>query len=171
MPSKEIKELRQSGKLEEALAMAKSELEVQPDNIWAKRNISWVYYDYLKQSVSPEHLDSFISYLSEIKNLELPAEEKMLFDNLTWQIGSILFKTFGSDFSHYGKLMQLIEISQTFQYSKPSEGYSFLFKALHKILKNDNQYINFADWWDFENFREEDYQKEKLPNGLHTSFN
>lgn len=165
MPAKEIKELRQSGKLEEALIMAKAELEVQPDNIWGKRNISWVYYDYLKQNVASVDLEAFISHLTDIKNLELPAEEKMLFDNLSWQIGSIIFKTMGTaDFQH-SKLIQLIEISQSFEYTKPSEGYSFLFKAFHKALKIDDKYLQFADWWNFENFREEDYQKETLPNG------
>ena len=39
MPAKEIKELRQSGKLEEALEMAQNELRDSPDNIWSKRNI------------------------------------------------------------------------------------------------------------------------------------
>ena len=160
MPSKEIKELRQSGKLEEALTMAKAELEVQPDNIWAKRNISWVYYDYLKQNTSPENLDTFISYLSEIKNLGLPSDEKMLFDNLCWQIGSIVFKTLGTDTIQNAKLMQLFEISMTFEYSRPSEGYSFLFKAFHKALKVNYKYLQFADWWNFDNFREEDYKKE-----------
>ena len=43
MPSKEIKELRQSGKLKEALEMAKNELDAAPENIWAKRNIIWVF--------------------------------------------------------------------------------------------------------------------------------
>jgi hypothetical protein len=165
MPAKEIKELRQSGKLEEALTMAKAELEAQPDNIWGKRNISWVYYDYLKQNVASVDLDTFISHLIEIKNLELPAEEKMLFDNLSWQIGSMIFKIIGTDNLQYAKLMQLIEISKPFDYTKPSEGYSFLFKAFHKALKIDGSYIQFADWWNFDNFREEDYQKEILPNG------
>ena len=41
MPSKEIKELRQSGELEQALAMAQNELDAAPENIWGKRNISW----------------------------------------------------------------------------------------------------------------------------------
>ncbi|MGZ9676403.1 DUF7017 domain-containing protein [Flavobacterium sp. GNP001] len=165
MPAKEIKELRQSGKLEEALTMAKSELEVQPDNIWAKRNISWVYYDYLKQNVASVDVDGFISILSEIKNLELPVDEKMLFDNLSWQIGSMVFKILGSDNLQLAKLKLMIEISMSFEYTKPSEGYSFLFKAFHKALKIDNTYIQFADWWNFENFREVDYQKETLPNG------
>lgn len=165
MPAKEIKELRQSGKLEEALSMAKTELEVQPDNIWGKRNISWVYYDYLKQDVASIDLDAFITHLLEIKNLELPAEEKMLFDNLSWQIGSMIFKVLGADNSQHAKLMQLIEIAKVFEFTKPSEGYSFLFKAFHKTLKIDSKYLQFADWWNFDNFREEDYQKEILPNG------
>ena len=165
MPAKEIKELRQSGKLEEALIMAKAELESQPDNIWAKRNISWVYYDYLKQNLDANNLDIFSFYLSEISKLQLPAEEKMLFDNVSWLIGSLVFKTLGNPNFHYAKLFQVYEIVKTFSFSKPSEGYSFLFKALHKFLKEGHNYIQFADWWDFENFREEDFQKDKLENG------
>jgi len=48
MSFKEIKELRQAGKLEEALQMANQALETDPDNIWNKRAIAWVYYDYIK---------------------------------------------------------------------------------------------------------------------------
>ena len=36
MPAKEIKELRQAGKLDEAYKMALSELQAEPDNIWSK---------------------------------------------------------------------------------------------------------------------------------------
>jgi hypothetical protein len=165
MPSKEIKDLRQAGKLDEAFTMAKAELEAQPDNIWGKRNISWVYYDYLKQNVASGDLNSFISNISVIKSLGLPAEEIMLFDNLCWQIGSLVFKTVGIPNFQYSKLFEVYEISKSFTFSKPSEGYSFLFKALHKFLKDGDNYLQFADWWNFENFREEDYQKETLPNG------
>jgi hypothetical protein len=76
MPAKEIKELRQAGKIEEALNMAKAELESDPENIWAKRNISWVFYEYLKQNNLVEHFDTFIFWLNEIKKLQLPIEEK-----------------------------------------------------------------------------------------------
>ena len=41
MPAKELKELRQAGKLAEAYAMAKAELEADLSNIWGKRNLSW----------------------------------------------------------------------------------------------------------------------------------
>lgn len=165
MPSDEIKALRKAGRLEEAYQMAQSELAAEPDNIWTKRNLSWVYYDYLKQNTAPEHFNDFVVWLTKIMDLNLPEEEKMLFDNLCWQIGSIVFKTFNSGLPHYGRMIQLLGLAQSFSYTRPSEGYSFLFKAFHKALKNTDAYLQFAEWWDFENFRPEDFQKEKLPNG------
>jgi hypothetical protein len=59
MPAKEIKELRQSGKLEEAYAMAKAELEADLTNIWGKRNLSCVLYVQLDELTS--NLDAFIA--------------------------------------------------------------------------------------------------------------
>ena len=38
MPAKEIKELRQSGKLEEAYVMAKAEIQSEPEDIWSTSN-------------------------------------------------------------------------------------------------------------------------------------
>lgn len=165
MPAKEIKELRQAGKLEEALNLAKAELQAEPDNVWPKRNISWVYYDFLKQNSSPEHFDAFISWLNEIKNLQLPVEEKMLFEQLCWQIGKMAFNLLKTTPVDVNKGIHLFEAIESFHFPRPAEGYSFLFKALHKALKETDRYIHFADWWDFKSFMPEDFQKEKMPNG------
>ena len=165
MSAKEIKELRQSGKLDEALAMAKSEFESQPENIWAKRNISWVYYDYLKQNETLEKFETFLLWLTEIKNLQLPEEEKMLFEKLSWQIGKMAFALMKSNPVDIHQSIRLLESIESFHFTKPSEGYSFLFKAFHKSLKDTDKYIYFADWWGFQNFKPEDFQKEKMPNG------
>lgn len=183
MPAKEIKELRQAGKLEEALAMAKMELENAmapleltngetglhvnaPANLlWPKRNISWVYYDFLKQNSSPEHFDDFISWLNKIKDLQLPEEEKMLFDQLAWQVGKMAFGLVKIDPVDPQKAIRLFQSIQSFHFSKPSEAYSFLFKALHKSLKDTDHYLQLADWWDFRNFMPVDFQKEKMPSG------
>jgi len=165
MPAKELKELRQSGKLEEALNMAKSELLADPDNIWPKRNISWVYYDYLKQNIAAENFDSFMTWLQEIKNLQLPEEEKMLFEQLCWQVGKMAFSLSKGNPNDLYKGIPLFEAIQSFHFSKPSIGYSFLFKALHKSLKETDHYLKFADWWDFKNFMPEDFEKETMPNG------
>lgn len=165
MPTKEIKELRQSGKLDEALAMAKAELQADPENIWTKRNLSWVHYDFLKQHISPTHYNEFISHLLAIKELALPTEEKMLYDQLGWQIGKMVFGLIKTEPIDIYKCIQLWETVQSFHFSKPGEGYSFLFKAFHKALKEHDIYIKFADWWDFKNFMPNDFVKEHMPNG------
>ena len=146
MPAKEIKELRQAGKLEEALNMAKSELDSEPDNIWAKRNIGWVFYEYLKISGETEKIDDFLSWLNQIKNLNLPEDEKMLIDNIAWKIGSFVFKYYKSNQPEYAKVIELRDIAISFNYTKPSEVYSFLYKAFHKALKETDGYLLFADY-------------------------
>ena len=67
MPAKEIKELRQAGKLEEAYAMAEAEMQLEPENIWTKRNISWVIYSQLDASANNLHF--FLDKLEELKRM------------------------------------------------------------------------------------------------------
>lgn len=162
MSFKEIKELRQAGKLEEALQMASQALEADPENIWNKRSISWVYYDYLKVFSKPETFDEFTEYFDKIVNLKLPNEEKMVFDNCAWTIGSLVFALVKKDPIDFSKLNKLFDLVKGLNFTKPSEPYSFLFKAFHKGFKDNPRYIEFANWWNFENFRSEDFLKEEF---------
>jgi len=160
MSFKEIKELRKARRLDEALEMANQALEAEPENIWNKRAAAWVYYDYLKKFSQPDSFDAFKENLIKIKDLQLPEDDKMVFDNSAWQIGSIVFKLQKQENVDYGKIDELFEIIKDFQFTKPSEAYTFIYKAFHKGYKNWSNYIAFADWWNFENFRSEDYLNE-----------
>ena len=162
MSFKQIKELRQAGKLEEALQMASQALEADPENIWNKRSISWVYYDYLKIFSKPETFDEFTECFDKIVCLKLPDEEKMVFDNCAWTIGSLVFALVKNEPIDYSKINKLFDLVKGLNFTKPSEPYSFLFKAFHKGLKDQPLYIEFADWWNFENFRSEDFLKEEF---------
>ncbi|MCS5488886.1 DUF7017 domain-containing protein [Algoriphagus limi] len=165
MPAKEIKELRQSGRLEEALEMAKAEFDENPENIWTKRNLSWVYYEYLKTNASSENFEEFVIWLNQLVKLELPEGEKMLFDSLSFQIGKLLFALTKEESIPIQKIKLIADLIQNFHFSKPSDGYSFLLKGFHKGLKGTEYYLDFIDWWGLENLNEHDFQKEKLPNG------
>jgi hypothetical protein len=166
MPAKEIKELRQSGRLSEAYEMAKAELEAQPDNIWRKRNMSWVLYDFLKQNTTAAtNFNAFKNYVEHILDLQLPEDEKMLFDQISWQVGKMVFLLLKEQHVDNAKTNILYQYCKQFHLTKPSDAYSFLLKAFHKAFKDGANYIEFADWWDFNNFKTEDYQKDKLPNG------
>lgn len=187
MSFKEIKELRQAGKLEEALELAENFLESsKSDNgvvplftfygddskvekhaepqpsIWAKRAAAWVYYDYLKKYVQSDYYTQFKENLIKIKELQLPEDEKMVFDNCAWQVGSLVFGLQKEEHVDYGKVNGLFEIIKDFHFTKPSESYSFIYKAFHKGYQNWTNYLNFADWWNFENLRSEDYLREEF---------
>lgn len=162
MSFKEVKELRKSGKLEEAINLAQQDLEKEPSNIWNKRSIAWVYHDYLKKYSSIENFDRFVEYLEKLKSLELPEEEKMIFDTCVYQVGKILFALSRVENIDYSKINILFELVTNFHLTKPSESYSFLYKAFHKGYKNWSNYLQFADWWDFSNFRSQDYLSEEF---------
>lgn len=161
MSFKEIKELRQVGKLDEALQMANQALETEPENIWNKRAAAWVYYDFLKQHAQLESYDSFKEHLIKIKELQLPQDEKMVFDNCAWQIGKIVFALQNAEHVDYGKINDLFEIIRDFHFTKPSKAFSFIYKAFHKGYQNWSNYLNFADWWNFNNLLSEDYIEEE----------
>jgi hypothetical protein len=166
MPAKEIKELREAGKLVEAYEMAILELDADPENIWAKRNISWVLYKQMDTHV--QDFELFLTKLKELKGLNLPASEEMLFDNLSIVLSKAARYLSQANENHQaGNLNAGILLDQVkdLPLKRPSKWYSVLFSAFNKMLKDSERYIEFAEWWDFKNLRDEDYVKEKLPNG------
>ena len=163
MPAKEIKELRQAGKLAEAYAMAKAELEADLSNIWGKRNLSWVLYAQLDELAS--NLDAFIEKINEVKELDLPASEEMFFDNISIVISKAARAITHEATLDINKLHRLFDSIKELSLKRNSKWFSVLFNAMHKGMKESNRYIEFADWWDFKNFRPEDFLKEKMPNG------
>jgi tetratricopeptide (TPR) repeat protein len=162
MSFKEVKELRKSGKLDEALIIANQDLEKEPVNIWNKRSIAWVYHAYIKEYASKENFDNFIEFLNKLKSLELPADEKMVFDTCAYQIGKMLFNLAHDDQIDYKNVNLIFEHIKDFHFTKPSEAYSFLYKAFHKCYKNWSNYIPFAAWWGFENFSSQDFLSEEF---------
>jgi hypothetical protein len=163
MPAKEIKELRQAGKLDEAYAMAKEELEADPNNIWGKRNLSWVLYAQLDEQSS--NLVSFLLKINEVKDLDLPKSEDMFFENISIVISKAARAINHETTNGINKTLSLFDAIKTIPINRNSKWYSVLYNSMHKGMKDSNRYLEFADWWDFKNLRSEDYQKEKLQNG------
>ncbi len=161
MSFKEINELRRDNKLDEALEKAIQALESDAENIWNKRAASWVYYEYLKKYSEHNSFDAFKAILLKLKELQLPEDEKMVFDNSAWQIGRLIYNLQKQDPVSYSKINEVFDIIKEFHFTKPSESYSFIYKAFHKGYQNWSKYLEFADWWNFENFRQEDYQSEE----------
>lgn len=163
MPAKEIKELRKAGRLDEAHAMAKAELEAEPENIWSKRNMSWVIYSQL--GTLAHVLPAFLAKIVELKELELPETEDMFWENISIVISKAARAITKEQPTDLNKLHILFDSIKELPLNKGTKWYSVLFSAFHRGMKESNRYIEFVDWWGFENFKPADYQKEKLPNG------
>jgi tetratricopeptide (TPR) repeat protein len=173
MPAKEIKELRESGKLEEALMMAQNEFQASPENIWAKRNLAWVYYAFLKRDQGSQ--EGFMEKLSKAIELKIPENENMFYEQFCWVIGGHNFKISKSELSSADKFNSIKAIFQTIKTIKleQSKGHSFLMKSFHNAFKEvptDGQfnqenlintsksYVEVFQWTGFDSFLEEDFE-------------
>jgi hypothetical protein len=173
MSFKEVKELRQKGNLDEALSIAERDLAADAENIWNKRSIAWVYYSILKENTSADNIDQFIDVLKKIRDLALPTDENMFFDNLAFVIGKYVFlvnyameekqtddlrrfKSYVVDIN----LKNLFDIIVNFSFTKPSAAYSFVFKAFHSCFKESLNYVELVEWFDMENFMPEDFRSQ-----------
>ncbi len=169
-----VKQLRQDGKLDEALEVAYQLLEDAPDNLYLLRELGWVYYGLLKQSVTQISIENVLPYSEKIKMFlpvssehahfegekhPLPETDHTLFDSSAFQIGKIVF-AYADQQHHAQSIQKLWIIVSQFNFSKPSDAYSFLFKAFHKAFKDKPNYIEFADTWNFEFFQRKDFESE-----------
>lgn len=70
--SREINRLRKSGKLGEALELARQQFQQFPEDIWLIRAYGWTLRDCLKKSEKENDLDRMKSFLEEFDMLQIP---------------------------------------------------------------------------------------------------
>ena len=67
MAFKQVMEMRKSGNQTEAYEMALNDYQQAPEDIWAKRAMSWCLFDALKANASCAQKEVFVSKLLEVK--------------------------------------------------------------------------------------------------------
>lgn len=163
--SQEANRLRKLGKLDEALKVINSAIETDRENIWNKRAAAWVYYDFLKKHQDIDSIDQFNDYLTKIIELQLPRDEKMVYDNLAWQIGKMLFILSNDPEIKKQEIEGIFNAIKSFHFTKPGEGYSFLFKAFYKVFKDSPDYLELVNWFGLDSFMPADFLQEEMKDG------
>jgi hypothetical protein len=97
--------------------------------------------------------------------LDLPVSEEMFFDNISIVIAKAARVITHEATLDLNKIHRLFDAIKDLPLKRNSKWFSVFFNAMHKGMKESPRYIEFSDWWDFKNFRPEDFQKEKMPNG------
>jgi hypothetical protein len=162
MSFKEVTRLRKTGQLDEAFELAKYDLDCDPDDDWNKRAMVWVYYEYLKIAQENRDFNSLIEQIENIEKLNLPDSEKLVFDSVAWQVGKYLFAQNDVSIQYLNKLFDSIK---DFSFTVKTDSYSYLIKAFKKHAGEWLRFIEFAEWWGLNNFKEDDYAKFTLDNG------
>ncbi len=157
----DISALRKAGKKEEALALTENELSREPENIWAKRGLAWVCYDFLKENSQESKYPEFKFYLEKIVHAKLPAGETILVDSIAFQVGKMVNEICKSPNIKTNYLNELFKMIRDVKFTKHTEGYSFMLKSFNKSAGNWNEYIEFVEWWGWDSFRKEDYLSEE----------
>ena len=90
MSTKDIKSLRQEGRIDEALEMAQNEWQQNPSDVWAKRNLAWVLDAQCKQAAEKGDAASFLKHLDKLGELQLNSDEVQLYNTLCWRISALM---------------------------------------------------------------------------------
>ena len=181
-----ISDLRISGKLREAYSLAEvllnSDSTRKEDIPAIKKAMGWVLFEYLSAQVARGNAESTQKVVKKIAELDLDVVNKDLFSQYAWKIGKEVFRissehkrlrgmdvSQGDDRSQYAKLQGQVQVLFSFcrKYppNRPSREYSFLMNAFLSVWKKERQFLDFADWWGFEHFLDEDFVKVELPDG------
>lgn len=173
MSGKEIKELRIQGRLEDALEMAVTEYQDAFDNIWCKRNLAWVYAEMIKQKAECGDVGKVVEIWKNLESLGVLKDETILSNALCWYLRTLLYKVESlCSQEEIGLAVQKVfGLAQTLNPEKPGKAYSVLAKAFYRLRKKWYGFMNFMDWWGWENFLSDDYQCEvfngkKMPISL-----
>ncbi len=164
MDFKEITLLRKSNKLNEAWAMAGEWLQKEPDNIWAKRAVGWVLFDFLKAKTDPPQPVAALKVMNQIAGLDIPAEELMLVAQIEWRL-TILFKNLKLKKAFTsGFIKELNPLLQKLP-SSDSEAHRALLSVALRI-EEMTHWAGFMKWWGWHHFSGADVISVKNQNGI-----
>jgi hypothetical protein len=161
-----IKTLLSVGNLKGAYNTAIEEYRNNPQSKYAANNLAWVMDAYCKASARKGNIDDFQKAFLEILKLHILENNYALNKALAWRLRDLIMTAQNNkdcDKQYLGDFAFII--AKKLFPRKPSLHYSVLFNAFLSLRNDWNGFIDFCNWWDFNNFRPEDFEHPKLPNG------
>ena len=150
------------GKAPAAYAIVKKELDNGSQDVWTQRAMGWVLYYIAKDRIIKKKARKAMDAIEVMRELNMltPQGDSMLFDNILWEIRSIVEGTAKGDDSMLDSVFDFLS-----QYTfAPSKAYSALVKTVKAHYWWD-RLVEFYDWWNFDNLMPEDYLPFKMDNG------
>lgn len=157
-----IYKLRKEGKLDEALDLANDLFLLHPKNLSVQTAKAWIIYDILKSESNTVNLNTVTNLLSQLSNLKLDNSLELLFNQVAFQIGKLLFTAERKGVANNHLKNKIFETIKSLHITRPSSAHSFILKAFLKSGEAWPKFFQFLDWWGLENLRPEDYTPERF---------
>lgn len=161
----EVSKFRKEGNYSAAYELAVKDLQAEPDSIWAKRAMGWCLYDSAKAISTVANRDSFVERLQELRDLQLPETETMIFNCVCWPIGAIIADSINQKWFQNDYFDLIFSIVKDMSFDKPSKEYSYLLISFLKLKQDWSNLIYFIEWWGWDGFLPEDYEGVVMKNG------
>ena len=80
--SKNVTNLRKAGNLNEAFRVAQAALDAHPDDLWCKKDMAWVLYDFAKQKATVDTKEQFVRCLDKLLEVDLPEDDDVFYNGV-----------------------------------------------------------------------------------------
>ena len=163
---KDITTKCKAGQIQEAYDLAKSDIELNPNDVWAQREMGWALYYLIRKDAENGQYDQLLAHIDEFQSLDQLnlTDDAMIFENVIFWIGYFAKKHLTpTGIDTPARLSTLFAKLRDYTFT-PSKGYSFI---LESFIKCDawQELIDFFQWWNLDNLREEDYRPVEFARG------
>ncbi len=159
-----ITNLRKAGNLNAAYEIAKTNLAEKPDDIWNRRNMAWVLYDFAKQKATAETKEQFLKCIDKLIETDLPDDEEVFYQStgfLARGMAATMIRAGNDDNEFFNALFERIK---HLKIKKKSPAYSSLMTVMIRTKNWWTGFKAFCKWWGFDNFTNEDFEAYQTDN-------
>lgn len=163
---REITTMCKAGQIQEAYDLAKSDIDLNPNDVWVQREMGWALYYLIRKDAENGQYDQLLAHIDELQSLDLlnPSNDAMIFENVIFWVGYFAKKhLMPTGIDTPARLSTLFAKFRGYTFT-PSNGYSFM---LESFIKCDawQEMLDFFEWWNLNNLRPEDYQPVEIAKG------
>ena len=163
---RDITTMCKAGQIQEAYDLAKSDIELNSNDVWAQREMGWALYYFLRKDAENGQYDQLLAHIDELQSLDQLnlTNDAMIFENVIFWVGYFAKKHLTpAGIDSPARLSTLFAKFRDYTFT-PSKGYSFM---LESFIKCDawQEMLDFFEWWNLNNLRPEDYQPVEIARG------
>lgn len=154
--SKNITNLRRAGNLNEAYRVAQAALDARPDDVWCKKDMAWVLYDFAKQKATVDTKEQFVRCLDKLLEVDLPEDDDVFYNSVGFLVrgmAATMIRAENLDSAFFDALFARIK---SLKIQKKTPVYSSLMTVMLRTKDWWKGFKNFCEWWRFDSFMDED---------------